>query len=210
MPETPAQPLSIVLRQKSHDWVVPLPNSTAKQQAGQNRRDQNREGQGAQQREGDGQGHGPKQPAFHSLQREDRQVGGDDDGDRVEHRPLHFMRRFADGLGGGLYDRRNAPGSRDIALAAAHVTNDVLDHDHGAVHHHPEVQRTQRQKIGGNFTQVQPDGGKKQRERNGERNNEGRPSIAEKEEENDRDQNHPFRQVVHHRVRRKVKQIATV
>src|ERR1019366_9394480 len=93
MPEAPAQPPAIAGGQVGHDRVVPLPNSTLKQHAGQNRCDQNREGQRPEQSKSDGQGHGPEQSALDSLQREDRHVGGDDDGDRIEHRPLQPMCR---------------------------------------------------------------------------------------------------------------------
>ena len=37
-----------------------------------------------------------KKPAFDALQSEDGQVSGDDDGDGVEHRALHFVRGVAD------------------------------------------------------------------------------------------------------------------
>ena len=41
---------------------------------------------------------GRNKPALDTLQREDRHVGGDDDGDRVEDRPLHFVRSLANRL----------------------------------------------------------------------------------------------------------------
>jgi hypothetical protein len=57
-------------------------------------------------REGHRPGHGPEQPAFHALQREDRQIGGDDDGDGVKHRPLDLMASLADDLRGGFRGAR--------------------------------------------------------------------------------------------------------
>ena len=54
---------------------VPL----AKHVAGQDRRDQHREDQRAQQGEGHRPRHRPEEPAFDALQSEDRQVGRDDD-----------------------------------------------------------------------------------------------------------------------------------
>jgi hypothetical protein len=51
--------------------------------------------QRAEQREGDGPGHGLEEAAFNGLQREDGQVGGDDDGDGEEDGALHFLRGVA-------------------------------------------------------------------------------------------------------------------
>ena len=92
-----------------------------------------------EQREGDGPGHGLKQAAFDALQGKDRQVGGDDDGDGIEHRTLHFVRGVADPFGRGFG-----------AVGETHVAHDVFDHDHGAVDHHAEIQRAERKQVGGN------------------------------------------------------------
>ena len=90
------------------------------------------------------------------------------------------------------------------------MANDVLDHDHRAIHDHAEIQRAQGEKIGGNLAQVEPYGSKEQGEWNGERDDQGRPGIAEKQEQDDGHQNHPFRQVVHHRARGVAQQVAAV
>ena len=87
---------AVLLGQEVHDGVVPFLRSLLEGETGQHGRDQNREEQRPQQRKGDGPGHGMKEPAFDALQGEDRQVSGNDDGDRVEHRPLHFVRGLAD------------------------------------------------------------------------------------------------------------------
>src|SRR5208337_1398202 len=60
MREAPAQAPAVVLGQVIHDRVAPLSNSAAEQQTGQDWCDQYREGQSAQQCEGNGQGHGPE------------------------------------------------------------------------------------------------------------------------------------------------------
>src|SRR5208283_547023 len=216
MIDAPAHSPAVALGQISHDRVMPLPNSSAKQHTGQDGCDQDGKSQGAQQCESDGQGHWSKQPTLDSLQCEDRQVSRDDDGDRIEDRSLYLMASLAYRLGDGLNRCSDTPsfglvGSRSkTALPAAQMANDVFDHDHRAVHDHSEIQRAEREKVGWNLAQVEPYGRKEQGERNGERDDEGRPSVAEKEEEDDRHQNHPFRQVVQHRVRRVVKQIAAV
>src|SRR5437016_5941663 len=46
---------------------------------------------------GDGPGHGREDAAFVALQREDRNMGGDDDEHRKECWPAHFASRFEDG-----------------------------------------------------------------------------------------------------------------
>jgi hypothetical protein len=92
-----------------------------------------------------------KQAPFHALQREDRQVSGDDDGDGVEHRALHFVRSLAD-FSFAVLD----------SVLLTQMAHDVFDHYHRAVDHHPKIQRSKRQKVGGDMTQVQTDGGKQQ------------------------------------------------
>ena len=57
----------------------------------------------AQQGEGHRPGHGLEQAAFHALQGEDGQIGGDDDGDGVEDRPLHLVRGRADPVCHGVW-----------------------------------------------------------------------------------------------------------
>ena len=62
------------------------------------------------------------------------------------------------------------------------MANDVLDHHHGAVDDHAEVQRSQRKQVGGNVVQVETGSGKQQRERNGAGNDECAAHIAEEEQ----------------------------
>ena len=90
------------------------------------------------------------------------------------------------------------------------MAHDVFHHDDRAVHHHAEIQRAQRQQIRGNVTQVEADGSKQQRKRNRQRDDERAAHIAQKQEQNDHDQNDSFGQVVQHRVRRVVHQIAAI
>ena len=103
----------------------------------QHGRDQNRKCHGAEKSQRNRPGHGSEQAALHALQREDRQVGGDNDGDGVENRPLHFMAGFADDFGG-------CPRDSAVAIAMGQVTDDVLHHDHGAIHDHAKIQRAER------------------------------------------------------------------
>ena len=80
------------------------------------------------------------------------------------------------------------------------MADDILDHHHGAIHHHAEVQRAQREQIGRDMPQVQADRGKQQRKRNGQGNDDRAADVAQKNEEDDDDQDHAFREVVQHRV----------
>ena len=102
----PAQPPAVALRQIIHDQVAPFPHSLAEKGGRQHGRDENRKRHGAEKSEGHRPGHRPEQSALHALQREDRQIGGDDDGDGVKDRPLHFMASLADDLRGGFRRRR--------------------------------------------------------------------------------------------------------
>ena len=68
----------------------------------------------------------------------------------------------------------------------AEMADDVLHHHHRAIHDHAEIERAQREQIGGDVTQVEADGGEQQRKRNGERDDERAAHIAEKEKQNDR------------------------
>ena len=124
---------AVCLRQPVHHWVVPLANISAEDKTGNHWCDEHREEQRPQQRERYGPRHRLEQAAFNALQRENRQVCRDDDADGIEHRPLHFMRGFADRA-----QRRDG-----LRLAPAQVADDVLDHHHRALHHHAEIQRAQ-------------------------------------------------------------------
>ncbi len=103
------------------------------------RGDDDGEDERAQQREGDRPGHGLEEPAFDRLQREDGQIGSDDDAAGEEDRPLHFVRGLANLL------RRRAR-----VVRVREMADDVFDHHHGAVDDHAEVERAQREQIGGN------------------------------------------------------------
>ena len=118
----------------------------------------------------------------------------------VEDRPLHFVRGFA------MRCRRCSA----VFLVAREMADDVLHHHHGAIDHHAEIQRAQREQIGGNVLQVEADGREQQREGNGERDDERAAHVAEEEKQDDRDQDHALGQVVQHGVGGEVQQVAAV
>ena len=90
------------------------------------------------------------------------------------------------------------------------MADDVLDHDHRAVDDHAEVQRAEREQIGGNVAQIQADGGEQQSEGNGERDDDSAAHIAEEEKQDDDDEDDAFAEVVQHRVGGVVEQVAAI
>jgi hypothetical protein len=110
--------------------IFPFARLAAEHKTCQDRSDSHRECHRAQESEGHGPGHRAEQPAFHALERKNRQVGRNDDGDGVEDRSLHFVRCVADAV---------LHGFRDCFLMAQ-MTDDVFDHHHGAIHDHPEIE----------------------------------------------------------------------
>ena len=126
-----------------------------KQEAGQHGRDHNRENQRAQQGKRHRPGHRFEQTAFNALQREDRQIGGDDDGDRVET-----------GRCTSCAASRIVLSRRGIASCAVKMANDVLHHHHGAINHHAEIERAQREQVGRNVA-ASPDKSTRRAEKRG-------------------------------------------
>ena len=90
------------------------------------------------------------------------------------------------------------------------MTDDVLHHDHRAVHDHAEIERAQRQQVGRDMTEIEANGGKKQRERDGERNDQSAANIPQEEKENDHHQDDALGQIVQNRVRGVVQQVAAI
>ena len=163
---------AIALNQEIHDRVMPFVRSLRESETCQHGRDHDREQQCPEQRKGYRPCHGMKKPALDALQRKDRQISGNDDGDRIEHRALDFVRGLADFFAGRF----------GIPVLVAQVAYDVFDHHHRAIDHHAKIQRAERQQVGGNVPQVQTDRRKQQRERNGRRNDQRAPDIAEEQE----------------------------
>ena len=76
------------------------------------------------------------------------------------------------------------------------MANDVLHHDDGAFDDHAEVQRAEREEIGGDVAEVEADGGEQQREGDGDGDDQGAAQVPEEEEEDDDDQDDALGQVV--------------
>ena len=114
--------------------------------------------------------------------------------------PLYFVHGFAD-----QFHRRCARHVCGLDMA-----QHVFDHHYGAVDDHSEIERAKREEIRGHVAQIKANGGEEQRKGNGQDDDQRRPDIAEEEKQNDRDQQDSFGQIVHHRVRSEVNQVAAV
>src|ERR1035438_5126308 len=183
-----------------HHRVMPLLHVLSEQEAAKDRRDGHGKEQRAQQRERDRPGHGLEQAALHALQGEDGDIGGDDDADGIDHGTLHFVRGVAHGV--------EVVGV--CGLGTAEVADDILDHHHGAFHHHAEIERAERKQVGRNVIQVEADGREQQRKRNSERDDERAARVAQEHEKDQGHQDDALGEVVQHRVRGEVNQDAAV
>ncbi len=179
--------------------VMPLARAVGKEEAGESGSDDDGEDDGSQKREGDGPGHGFEQAPFDALQREDGQVGGDDDGDGVKHRALHFVGGVEDLLFHGA-----------AAVLAAQMANDVFHHDDGPVDDHAEIERAEREEIRGDAFQAEAGGGEQEREGNGEGDDDRAARVAEKEEENDDDEDDAVAEIVENGVGGEFEEVAAV
>ena len=75
-----------------------------------------------------------------------------------------------------------------VVAVMAEMANDVFDHDDGAFDDHAEVQRAEREEVGGDVAEVETDGGEEQGEGNGDSDDESAAQVAEEEEEDERDE----------------------
>ena len=179
---------------------MPFPGAFGIKETGEHRGKQHRENQAAGEREGDGPGHGFEETPLDALQSEDRDVGRDDNTDRIKHGPLDFVRGFRD-----LLARRFSSG-----IAISQMADDIFHHHHRAFHHHAEIERAQREQIRGNAFELEAGGGEQQREGDSERNDEGSADIAEEDKQHDRDEDDSFCQIVHDGVGGEMHQVAAI
>src|SRR6516165_6411604 len=98
MRESPIQRIAVLTIQPAENRVLPLFDRALEEQAAEYGGDHQSEEESSDQREGNRPGHWTEEAAFHALQREDGQIGDDDDDARKEYRLLHFVRGDADGF----------------------------------------------------------------------------------------------------------------
>src|SRR5580704_3792076 len=192
--------LAVMVCQESHGRVAPFLDPFAKQQRRKQRRYEHRKNQRPEESKCHGPGHRPEKPPLDSLQRKNRQISRDDDGDGVKDRPLHFMGGFAHNV--HRVSRR--------IFRMGHMPDDVLNHHYCAIYNHSKIQRAQREQVCRNAFQVEAGGGEQQRKWNSKSDNDGGADIPDKQKENDHNQNDAFGEVVQNGMRREVYQITAV
>ncbi len=80
------------------------------------------------------------------------------------------------------------------------MAHHVLDHDHRAVHHQPEVEGSQAQQAGGDAEAEHAAEGEQQRQRDGQCHDGCRPQVAQEQKQHGDDQQAGFQQIGAHRV----------
>ena len=159
--------------------------------------------QGHQQRTEQGESHGKshrrEQPVLDALEREQRQVGGDDHQDAEEDRPRHLER------GVEQVTRRQ----RAFCIGLAHP-QDVFHHDDGAVHDDAEVDGAQRQQVGRHLEVVHKDERAEQRNRDRDRHDQRGTRRAQEQQQHQRHQRHALEERLAHRVHGRCDEIAAV
>src|SRR6202022_2267716 len=78
------------------------------------------------------------------------------------------------------------------------AAEDRFHHDHGGVHDQPEIDRADREQIGGFSAQYQDDDGEKQRKRNGGADDQGAAQISQENPLQQHDQQDADHHVVQH------------
>ena len=95
-------------------------------------------------------------------------------------------------------------------MVVGQMTEDVLHHDHGGIDDDAEVDRADRQQVGGFAAQHRDHHGEEQRHRNGGRYDDRAAQIAEEYPLDGEDQRNPEQHVVQHGFNRNRHQIAAV
>jgi len=95
-------------------------------------------------------------------------------------------------------------------MTVAEMADDVFDHDHRALDDHAEVERSQREQIGGNVVEVEADGGEEKRERDGDGDDERAAGVPEEEKQDDGDEDDTFGEVFEDGVGGELQQVAAV
>src|SRR3974390_1161948 len=90
------------------------------------------------------------------------------------------------------------------------MSNDVFDHDHGAIDNHPKIQCAEREQVGGDTFELEAVGGEQKRKRDGQGNDGGAANIAEEEEKDDHDKEDALGEIVEDGVGGVVKEVVAV
>ena len=144
---------------------------------------------------------GLNKPPFDALQRENRQVRSDDDGDGIEHRPLHLDAPHHGCAPIGRFDPRSWwPRWRTMFSTITTAPSTTI----------PKSSAPSDSRFAGISFSFRQMAANKQRERNRQGDDDRPAHIPEKQKQDDDDQDDALGQVVQHRVRRVVQQIAAI
>ena len=90
------------------------------------------------------------------------------------------------------------------------LAEDVLHHEHRAIHQDAEIDRADGEQVGRGVLQVETDEGEQQRQRNGDGDDQPGAKVVEEEDQDDDDQQHAAQQVALDHLRRQRDQVAAV
>ena len=166
-----AQHRAVKLDEFAHDPRVALLRPAPHREAKQRGHDKHGEDRAGHQGIGQRQGHGTEDAPLDTLQREDGNEGGQEDGLGEEDGPAHF----ADGL-----HNRARKGLR-LVFPFVQDANQVFGDDHGGIDNDAEVNRAHGDEVGGNAAQVQQQVCAQQRHRHGQGHDQGGAVVAQPE-----------------------------
>ena len=145
--------------------------------------------------------HRREHPPLEPLEREDRQVDGDDDAYAEHDRPAYFERGAADDL---------APrGGRDRA-GVAQPAHEILHHHHRRIDDEAEVERAKAHQVRRHAESLHRHEGEEQRQRDHGGRDQRRADVSQEEKQHEHDEQPALEQVLEHRPRRAVHDVALV
>src|ERR1700722_15615927 len=159
-----------------------------------------REDERAEERERHCVGHRVEQFSGRPGQRVDRQISGDDDGDRIKDRTIDIARGVQNHFVQVVIG----------AFAFGEFAIDVFDHHDRAVDDDAEVDRADREQVGGFAGSVKKYKGEEKRERNRQSGDHGRPEADEEKQQHEEYENHAAEQIVFDGVGRNANEVAAV
>ena len=187
----------------------------AQQHGGQDRRDRERRQQPAHDPIGIRARHRAKNMAFDPGQREQRQEPGDDDRGGEKDRAVHFAggqgdrAQFAAERQNSAHPVKHAT-AKSLAGILAQMAEDVFHHDHRGIDNQPEIDRADRQQIGGFAACDHDHDRKRQGKGDGHRHDHRRSPAAQKDPLHRKDQQDPARHVFQHGIDRHADQFGAV
>ena len=185
-------------RNSRPDRIVNRSQSAREEIRRQHRRQRDGEQNRGAQRERVSVRHRREDGALDTAHREQRQERDHENQRREEHRAANFLRGGKD----------SKPITFVRALRRGQVPLDIFHHDDGGIDDDAEVDRAQRNKVGGRIGQVHQCERPAQRQRDVNRGDDCGAQVAEKENQHQENQHHPDREIFEHRVQRGFDQLS--